>query len=118
MVRIPPSYLPSPVGLVDADLAWVPSFAAGFHSVNSGTYLLKCDSVDCCYEGKQKGEPPDVKAWDIFHPDGKWDPVHPTVTYLGERKTTELNNKPVVADAWEEFDHLPFTNKTTGVKYT
>lgn len=91
---------------------------AGFHSNATGTYLVKCDSVDCCYEGDQPGEPPDVKVWDIFHSNGHFDPIHPKVTYLGKRNTTELNDNPVPnADVWDEVDHLPFT-KGDAVNYT
>jgi hypothetical protein len=91
---------------------------AGFHSNASGTYLLKCDSVDCCYEGDEAGEPPDVKQWDIFHSNGRFNPTHPEVKYLGKRNTTELNDVVVPnADAWSEKDHLPFTNHSA-VNYT
>ena len=88
----------------------------GFHSKDSGTYLLGCEGVNCCYEGGHHGDVPDVKQWDIAHPTGG--KFQPKVTYLGKRKTTELNNKPVLADAWQQWDHLPFTNKSTGVNYT
>jgi hypothetical protein len=90
---------------------------AGFHSNATGTYLVKCDAVDCCYEGDQPGEPPDVKQWDIFHANGKWNPTHPEVKYLGKKDTTELNDTKVPgADVWSEKDHLPFTKD--GVNYT
>lgn len=90
---------------------------AGFKSDNSGTYLINCDAVDCCYEGDQQGDPADVKQWDIYHSNGRWNPTHPVVSYLGKQRTTELYNKSVVADAWRETIHLPFAKKAT-INYT
>jgi hypothetical protein len=91
---------------------------AGFKSQYSGTYLIECDSVDCCYEGDQPGEPADVKQWDIFHSNGKFNPTHPEVKYIGKKNTTELNDVVVPnADVWTEVDHLPFT-KGDAVNYT
>jgi hypothetical protein len=93
---------------------------AGFGSNATGTYQLWCDGgLDCCYEGNEAGEPPDVKQWDIYHSDGRFDPLRPKVTYLGKRDTTELNNKPIAgADVWSEKDPLPFTHGKEGVNYT
>ena len=79
--------------------------------------MNKCDAVDCCYEGDQRGERPDVKQWDIFHSNGKWNPTHPEVKYLGKKDTTELNDTKVPgADVWSEKDHLPLTKDN--VNYT
>lgn len=84
---------------------------AGVHSQYTGTYYVKCDSVDCC-----KGDDPnvDVKKWDIGQA-GK--SLGDTVTYLGSVATTELGGKPVTADAWNEIFHLPFA-KNVKVNYT
>jgi len=71
----------------------------------SGTYLIKCDAVDCCYEGDGVGQPPDVKKWDINK--ANW--MRQT-KYMGLNDTTELNDKPVKqAEHWQEKDKLPFT---------
>merc|ERR1711934_258658 len=48
---------------------------AGFKSQFSGTWLLKCDAVNCCYDGQRNREPPDVKKWDIGRPTGGIDPL-------------------------------------------
>ena len=34
---------------------------AGFKSNTTGTFLVKCDAVDCCWEGEHYGDRPDVK---------------------------------------------------------
>ena len=91
---------------------------AGFKSASSGTWLIKCDAVDCCYEGDQNLDPADVKKWDIYHPTGHLDPLRRKVTYLGKHATTELNDKPVPnADTWNVVDHLPFTKQTVNYTY-
>ena len=85
---------------------------AGFKShFYSGSYYIKCDSVDCCCEGDH--DIPDVKKWDIGKPS-----LLNKVAYLGLKDTTELNDKPVKgAEAWHTSFHLPFT-KAAHVDYT
>jgi len=91
---------------------------AGYKSQFSGTWLLKCDAVNCCYEGDENRDPADVKKWDIFHPTGHLDPFRRQVAYLGNQQTTELNGKVVPnADAWNEVDHLPFTKQSVNYTY-
>jgi len=82
----------------------------GFGSPYSGTYLVKCDAVDCCKEEQQNGGSiPDVKKWDIGM--GKSILSKDTVTYGGNVQTEELYNKTVQADLWKEEFNLPFTRK-------
>jgi hypothetical protein len=83
----------------------------------SGQFYLKCDAVDCCYDGEASsgpGAPPDVKDWDIHTP-GIAHTVH--VEFKGYNDTTELNDNPVKqAEHWQEVDKLPFTHGL-GVSY-
>merc|ERR1712118_240814 len=37
----------------------------GLKSKYTGTYYVKCDSVDCCKDDSPDGDVPDVKKWDI-----------------------------------------------------
>jgi hypothetical protein len=91
---------------------------AGFHSNATGAWLIKCDAVDCCYEGDQNGEPPDVKQWDIYHPNGHYDPLKPAVSYLGQQTATGLNGEVVPnASVWRESDRLPFTKDHINYTY-
>merc|ERR1719453_1673237 len=84
---------------------------AGFKSEATGTWYVKCESVDCCYSGDGT-DVPDLKQWDIHKPG-----FERKVTHVGLRDTTELNGVPVKnADVWNELDHLPFTK--IGVNYT
>ena len=78
----------------------------------SGTYYVKCDAVDCCFEGTNDPVRPDLKQWDIAKPG-----LFKQVKYLGHLDTTELNKKAIKgAEAWNENDQIPFTK--FGVNYT
>lgn len=79
----------------------------------SGTYYLKCDTVDCCWKGKQRHLPPNVKKWDIAKPG-----LMSQVKYVGLSDTTELNNKTVKqAERWQQIDKVPFTKLTVTYDY-
>jgi len=85
----------------------------GIHSQFSGTYYVKCDSLNCCTKGKH--QIPNVKKWDI----GQAGPLlNDKVTYLGKKDTTGLNNEPVTgADTYfEEFD-IPFAKLKANYTY-
>lgn len=87
----------------------------GYGSKWSGTYLVKCDAVNCCTEDDTQGELPDIKMWDIGM--GKSIITHDTVTYGGNVQTQELYNKTVQADLWEETFNLPFTKEKVTYNY-
>jgi len=76
---------------------------AGFKSAATGTWYVKCDAVDCCYDGSSS-EAPNLKFWDI--PKSSWTNK---VTYQGKVDTTELNNKTVLADKWNSLGVVNYT---------
>ena len=82
----------------------------------SGTYYQKCDAVDCCFSGKTGARParPSVKKWDIAKPG-----LLTSVTYQGQKDTTELDGKAVNAEAWNQLTRIPLPGgKGFGVNYT
>merc|ERR1711990_503844 len=64
---------------------------AGFKSAATGTWYVKCDAVDCCYDGDN--DVPDIKKWDIAKPG--W---NKKIAYLGKHDTTALNETVKGAD--------------------
>ena len=88
----------------------------GDRSEFSGTFYVKCESVNCCKgdDGPGRHAPPDVKKWDIGQA-GKI--LKDNITYLGKLDTTELNGKPIKADAWNELFELPFTKDKVNYTY-
>ena len=84
----------------------------GVRSEYTGTFYVKCDAVNCCKSADEEG--PDVKKWDIGQA-GKI--LKDKITYLGKLDTTELNGKPVTADAWNEIFDLPFTKDKVNYTY-
>ena len=81
----------------------------------SGTFYIKCDLLDCCWDGESevRPTPPDVKQWDI-DPPGKFD----NTTYLGKHNTTELYDNPVIdADVWRNVDLIPGTEHRLAIRY-
>ena len=85
----------------------------GEHSPFTGTYYVRCDSVECCKKDDEH-QPPEVKHWDIGQA-GKI--LQDKITYLGKLNTTELNGKAVTADAWNELFDLPFTKAKINYTY-
>merc|ERR1712216_1005876 len=75
---------------------------AGYKSTATGTWYVKCDAVDCCYDSQP--EPPNLKQWDIAR--SGW--TH-KLTYFGKEDTTELNNKTVLADKWNSLGVINYT---------
>lgn len=88
----------------------------GERSEYSGTYYVKCDSVNCCKgdDGPERHAAPDVKKWDIGQA-GRL--LRDNITYLGKLQTTELNGKTVTADAWNELFNLPMTKDKINYTY-
>eukprot|EP00466_Bigelowiella_natans_P008800 jgi/Bigna1/77483/fgenesh1_pg.48_\ len=86
-------------------------FKYPYGAVGSGTYYVKCESVDCCYAG-QGTDVPSIKKWDIG-PEN----LLTKVKYLGKRDTTELfNNSVHGAEVWSQTTSIPFSK--IGIDYT
>merc|ERR1740123_2852553 len=71
-------------------------FKGDTHDPRTGTYLMKCDAVDCCIED----ELPDPKEWQFLHA-----PV-----YRGEQNRIDNFNpvKNYTAQGWSFKERLPF----------
>jgi len=79
---------------------------AGFHSKYSGTFYVKCDSVNCCRDQDY----PDVKQWDI----GQGDGLKSVITHLEATDLDDLDGHVSGADTWLEDIKL----FSAHVKYT
>jgi hypothetical protein len=79
---------------------------AGFHSKYSGTFYVKCDSVNCCRDQDW----PNVKQWDIGQAKKS------TITHKDPTDLDDLDGHVAGADTWEE--DIKAFGKEIGVKYT
>jgi hypothetical protein len=68
----------------------------GAHSKYTGTYYVKCDSVDCCKDASTQARP-DIKKWDIGQ--GK----NSAISHLEATDLDDLDGHVAGADTWSEF---------------
>jgi hypothetical protein len=72
----------------------------GVHSKYTGTYYVKCQSVDCCKDVSPSGKNPDVKKWDIGQS------TKSEITHLDATDLDDLDGHVAGADTWNENFNL------------
>merc|ERR1712046_208371 len=82
----------------------------GVHSKYTGTYYVKCQSVNCCKGGSH--DRPNPKKWDIGQTKKS------EITHLGANDIQDLDGAVAGADTWNEvFQPIPFSQLSVNYTY-